>query len=189
MAVHPPREIILAKAGELFHKRGYGAVTIDDVIQSSGLPKAAFHQNFSTKTALGKAWLERLIRRMDVFHSDFLSRAGERDKRLRKYFLSMRSWVETNGFRSCQFANTAACIDAEADEELAYLIDQYKRAQLQFFIDLVKTIVDESQARRIGTAVFLLYSGAMTECQNLKATWPLEDALVVAEKLCQVEAA
>ena len=66
------------------------------------------------------------------------------------------------------------------------LIDQYKRQQRKFFIDLVGTIVSAEDAQRIGTAIFLLYSGAMTEAQNLKATWPLDDALAISEKLCCV---
>lgn len=47
--------------------------------------------------------------------------------------------------------------------------------------------MDERDAQRIGTAIFLLYSGAMTEAQNLKASWPLEDALASAEQLCGIE--
>jgi TetR/AcrR family transcriptional repressor of nem operon len=186
MADIPLRETILSKAGELFHKRGYGGVSIEEVILASGLPKATFHQNFSSKAKLGNVWLERLERRMSMMHQNFLEKPGDRDRRLRKYFYSMRSWVEANGFRSCQFANTAACIDADEDEELTHLIDQYKRAQRKFFIELVGTLVPEADAQRLGTAVFLLYSGAMTEAQNLKATWPLEDALASAEQLCGI---
>jgi AcrR family transcriptional regulator len=185
MSNMPPRELILAKAGELFHLRGYGAVTIEEIIISSGMSKAAFHQNFSSKTKVGIAWLERLTKRMSIMHQSFLEKPGERDRRLRKYFYSMRSWIEANGFRSCQFANTAANITAQEDE-LIYLIDQYKREQHRFFIELAKTLVEEKNAQRIGTAVFLLYSGAMTEAQNLKATWPLDDALACAEDLCGV---
>jgi len=181
----PPRELILAKAGELFHLRGYGAVTLDEIIASTGVSKALFHQNFSSKTKLGAVWLKRLSKRMSVMHQSFLDKPGERDRRLRKYFYSMRSWLESNGFRSCQFANTAASLSPD-EETLIDLIDQYKRAQRQFFIDLTKTLVDEKDALRMGTAIFLLYSGAMTEAQNLKALWPLEDALSCAEDLCGI---
>lgn len=182
----PSREIILAKAGELFHRRGYSAVSVDEVIAASGLTKAEFHRNFNSKSALGKAWLERLTKRMRIMHDTFMERPVERERRLKKYFYSMRSWVESNGWRACQFANTAACIDAEAEPDLAHLIDQYKRDQRKFFIELVGSLVDSKDAQRLGTAVFLLYSGAMTEAQNLKATWPFEDALAVAEQLCGV---
>jgi len=182
----PPRELILAKAGELFHLRGYGAVTIDEIIAATGLSKAAFHQNYSSKEKLGCAWLDRLTRGMSMMQRSFLDKPGDRDRRLRKYFFSMRSWIEANGFRSCQFANTAASISA-ADEELIHSIDQFKRAQHKFFVEVAKTLVDERDAQRIGTAIFLLYSGAMTEAQNLKATWPLEDALACAEDLCGIK--
>ena len=185
MSKLPPRELILAKAGELFHLRGYGAVTIEEIITATGLSGAAFHQNFSSKSKLGCAWLERLTKRMSIMHQSFLDKPGDRDRRLRKYFYSMRSWLEANGFRSCQFANTAASISSD-DEDLIHLIDQYKRAQHKFFVELAKTLVEEKDAQRIGTAIFLLYSGAMTEAQNLKATWPLEDALASAEDLCGV---
>jgi len=186
MAEIPSSEIILAKAGELFHKRGYGAVSVDEVIAASGLSKSSYHQAFSSKAKLGAAWLQRLNKRMSVMHQTFLEKPGERERRLRKYFFSMRGWVEANGFRSCQFANTAACIDADEDAELVDLIDQYKRAQRKFFIDLVGTLVPESEAQRLGTAVYLLFSGAMTESQNLKASWPLEDALACSEQLCGI---
>jgi AcrR family transcriptional regulator len=186
MAQVPPREIILAKASELFHKKGYASVSVEDVITASGLPRAEFHRNFSGKSALGKAWLERLSKRMRIMHESFMERPGERERRLKKYFFSMLSWVESNGWRSCQFANTAACIDAEAEPELAHLIDQCKRSQRAFIIELVGTLVDPKDAQRLGSAVYLLYSGAMTEAQNLKATWPFEDALAAAETLCGI---
>ena len=182
----PPRELILAKAGELFHLRGYGAVTLDEVRTASGLSNAGFYDHFTSKEKLGCAWLDRLSRRMSMMQRSFLDKPGDRDRRLRKYFYSMRTWIEANGFRSCQFANTSASISPQ-DEELIDAIDQYKREQHKFFVELAKTLVEERDAQRIGTAIFLLYSGAMTEAQNLKATWPLEDALACAEDLCGIK--
>ena len=79
----PPREFILAKAGELFHLRGYGSVTIEEVITSTGLSRAAFHQHFSSKSKLGAAWLERLAKRMSIMQQGFLDKPGDRDRRLR----------------------------------------------------------------------------------------------------------
>ncbi|MGJ8652776.1 MAG: TetR/AcrR family transcriptional regulator [Opitutaceae bacterium] len=182
----PARQAILLKAGELFHKRGYAAVSIEQIIKASGLPKSDFYQNYSSKSKLGQAWLARLSKQMGHVNDGFLEKPGDRDRRLRRYFFSMRSWLENSNFRSCQFANTAACVDFEEDPEMMDLIDQYKRAQRKFFIDLVGSLVPAEDAQRIGTAVFLLYSGAMAEAQNLKATWPLDDALAMSEKLCDV---
>lgn len=180
------REQIIAAAGELFHKRGFAAVSLEDAMSASGISRADFHRHFAGKSELGCAWLMRLSKGMSIMYENFMERPGEKPRRLRKYFMSMRNWVETNGYRSCQFANTAAGIDAEAEPELAELIDHYKRSQRAFFIELVGTLVPEAEAQRLGTAVFLLFSGAMTESQNLKASWPLDDALIAAEKLCGV---
>jgi AcrR family transcriptional regulator len=181
------REQILAVAGELFHKRGYASVSLDDVIQARRISRAELQRHFSTKADLGVAWLARLARGMRMMQENLMERPGDPSQRLRKYFMSMANWLETHGYRSCQFANTAACINAEEEPELAEAIDQFKRAQRKFFIELVGTLVPESRARRVGTAVYLLYSGAMTEAQNLKATWPFEDALAAAEKLCEID--
>lgn len=186
MSEVPLREIILSKAGELFHRKGYSSVSVDEIISASGLPKSEFYKNYSGKSALGQAWLERLSKRMRLMHENYMDRLGEPERRLKKYFLSMSNWVESNGWRACQFANTAASLEGEAEPEMVLLIDQFKRAQRDFFISLVAKMVAEKDARRIGTAVFLLYSGAMTEAQNLKATWPFEDALNTAEELCGI---
>lgn len=159
---------------------------MEDVIAASGLPKAEFYQTFSSKSALGQMWLERLTRRMGAMHEEFIERLGEREVRLKRYFFSMRQWMMTNGWRSCQFSNTAAGIDAQVEADLVQLIDQYKREQRKFFIELVGTLVEEKDAVRLGTAVFLLFSGALTEAQNLKAPWVFDDALAAAEQLCGV---
>jgi hypothetical protein len=141
---------------------------------------------FGSKSTLGQAWLERLTKRMRLTHESFIKQPGEREERLKRYFFAMRRWMEVNGWRSCQFANTAASIDAEAEPDLVELIDRYKREQRKFFIELVGTLVEEGNTQRLGTAVFLLFSGAMTEAQNLKAFWVFDDALATAERLCGI---
>lgn len=184
MRDHPEHETLLAHAGGLFHRKGFGAVSVEEVLAASRLPKAVFYRHFGTKAKLGRVWLSRLAKRMEVRHREVLEMPGDGRRRLRRYFLAMGEWMERNAFRSCPFANTAAC-PGDADEEMLSVIDQYKRAQLRFFIELAGAMVPENEARSAGTAVYLLYSGAVTEAQNLGATWPIEDALARAEQLCR----
>ncbi len=184
MATPPPRERILASAGGLFHRRGYGAVTVDEVLTAAGLSRAEFHRHFASKSELGLAWLCRLERHMEQTQTAYLERLGSRERRLRKYFNTMQAWLADKGYRGCPFANTAAGIDPVEEPEMAARIDHFKRRQRQFFIDQAAGLVGPEHAARTGTAVFLLYSGAMTEAQNLHAAWPLEDACAVAEQLC-----
>jgi hypothetical protein len=46
------------------------------------------------------------------------------------------------------------------EEDIIRLIGQYKRVQRKFFVELAAFLVDQREAQRIGTAIFLLYSGA-----------------------------
>lgn len=101
MANLPVRERILVKAGEFFHVRGYGAVRLEEIIGATGISKGAFYQDFSSKSDLGYAWLERLSKRMKIMHRNFLDNLAESERRLRKYFYSMRGWMESNDFRGC----------------------------------------------------------------------------------------
>ena len=55
-----PRDIILNVSADLFHRKSYGAVSVEEIIEASGLTAATFHRNFQTKSELGCAWLERL---------------------------------------------------------------------------------------------------------------------------------
>lgn len=171
----------------LFHKRSYAAVTVEEVIEASEVSRAEFYRNFSNKSAIGLAWLQRLQRGMLYMQEELQNRPVEASQKLRRYFAAMQNWMETNNFRSCQFANTAACIDPEEEPQLAEFIDSYKRAQRNFMIELVGAIVGPEDSQRLGSAVYLLFSGAMTESQNLKASWPLQDALKVAEQLCDMD--
>ena len=51
-----------------------------------------------------------------------------------------------------------------------------------FFIELAHRIRPDG-GRELGELLFLLYSGATTEAQNLRNTWPVERARKVAEQL------
>ena len=43
---------------------------------------------------------------------------------------------------------------------------------------------DPAEARALGDAMFLLYSGAVTEAQNCRNSWPVDAAKMAALKLC-----
>lgn len=86
MSEVPLREVILSKAGELFHRKGYSSVSVAEIIAASGLPKAEFYRNYSGKSALGQAWLERLNKRMRLMHENFMDRLGEPERRLKSIF-------------------------------------------------------------------------------------------------------
>ena len=53
------RERILAAAADLVVERGFGATTINAVLEASSTTKGAFFHHFESKSALGRALVER----------------------------------------------------------------------------------------------------------------------------------
>jgi len=51
------RSQIVRAAGDLFHGRGLGSTTTDEIIEAVGVPKAEFHQYFESKSELACAVL------------------------------------------------------------------------------------------------------------------------------------
>jgi hypothetical protein len=69
------------------------------------------------------------------------------------------------------------------------VFDEYKSNVRLFWHSIALQFHREpSAARSLGDALFLLFSGAVTESQNLKATWPVDSAKATALLLCQLPA-
>ena len=104
-----PRDKILNIAGELFHRHGYAAVSVQQILVASQVSQKEFHSHFTDKADIGVIWLQRLERRMISLHRSFIEKPIPRSAQ--EYFNMMGEWLENSDFRSCQFANTAAGVD------------------------------------------------------------------------------
>ena len=92
--------------------------------------------------------------------------------------------MQGNEFRGCPFTNTVSAVpdDSPAIQEK---VDEHKLFLRDFFIELARRFTEGKAARQLGTTLFLLYSGATTEAQNLKTVWPIEAAAASAVDLCK----
>src|SRR5689334_25119865 len=68
------RERFVAAAVELFYRRGFGAVGIDQVIDAAGVTKTTFYKHFESKDELMVA----AVRRRDEWESMAWDRAVQR---------------------------------------------------------------------------------------------------------------
>jgi hypothetical protein len=85
--------------------------------------------------------------------------------------------MQTKEFRGCPYTNTAAGLD-KGSPSISEQVEFHKLSIRDFFIDLAREIAAVGSAsRRLGTTLFLLYSGATTESQNLKSVWPIDAAM------------
>lgn len=171
------RERLLETAADLFTERGYGAVGINEIIEKSQTAKASFYHHFPSKENLCLTWLEETHARSDARHDAILNDPGSAQDKVLAYFASLKDWMKTKDFRGCPFTNTVSSLD-KGSPPISEQVELHKLSIRDFFIDLAREIAPTgSPARRLGTALFLLYSGATTEAQNLRSNWPVDAAV------------
>lgn len=178
------KERILETAGELFSQRGYGSVGINEIIDKSETAKASFYNHFPSKEQLCSVWLGDTHDRSEARHEDLLKSDTAPLKLVEEYFQSLKPWMRDNGYRGCPYTNTAAVLSDEAPA-IREKVDEHKLFLRDFFIELAGKFTRGRAARQLGMTLFLLYSGATTESQNLRATWPIDAAAEAAVALCR----
>ncbi len=104
------RERLVAAAVELFYRRGFGAVGVDQVIAAAGVTKTTFYKHFEGKDDLMVA----AVKRRDEWESVAWGRAvrklagDDQVRQLLAMFDVMDLWFNDPEFRGCMFMNTAA---------------------------------------------------------------------------------
>lgn len=177
------RPHILETAGTLFAKKGYGNVGVNEILETGSIARASFYHHFESKDALCAAWLESLHERSVQHHRHLLEQNKKPSTLLRDYFNSLKKWLSANDFRGCPYSNTATFIQ-ENEVGARDAIATHKMFIRDFFIELAGRI-RPGGAQRLGELLFLLYSGATIEAQNLRASWPVDRARDAALRLYQ----
>ena len=179
------RQRILETAGQLFAERGYELVGINELIEKSGVAKATFYQQFRSKEALCAEWLRQEAAEAEQSSQALLDSDLSALDKVRKKFDGLRDYLKSSDFRGCPFSNTATVMIE--DNSVRAVVDAYKSNVRLFWHSLALQLRREpAAARALGDTFFLLFSGAVTEAQNLKATWPVEAAKSAALLLCKV---
>jgi AcrR family transcriptional regulator len=101
------RERILATAGRLFYGTGIRAVGVDRVIAESQVARMTFFRHFPTKDHLVVAFLES---QADAGRTELLRVRDEEGPRAVLAWVAdgVRTVPTSEGFRGCEFINTAA---------------------------------------------------------------------------------
>lgn len=177
------KERILETAGELFFQRGYSGVGINEIIEKAGTAKASFYQHFPSKESLCEAWLQEMHDRSTETHARLLGSDLSPQEMAAAYFTHLADFLKAGDFRGCPYSNTGAVSDENCCGILK-LIRLHKESTRKFFREIASlSIPDAARAEAIGDRLFVLYSGATAEAQNLKTLWPVEIARDAAVEL------
>lgn len=178
------RQQILSTAGELFAARGYELVGINEIIEKSGVAKATFYAHFKSKEKLCAEWLRDRASSYAQEHERLLASDSTALDKVKKKFDSLRRYVRDSDFRGCSFSTTASML--APGTEVRDVIRDYKASARLFWQDIARELIPQAtRARALGDALFLLYSGALTEAQNARDLWPVESAKAAAISLCE----
>ena len=176
------RQQILNTAAELFEARGYELVGINEIIEKSGVAKATFYSNFKSKEKLCAAWLKAEAAESEESSRQLLRTKLSGLEKLVAKFDALKKYSESSNYRGCPFSITASML--EPSSEVRDVIRDYKAASRVFWQSLALEFrSDPAEARMLGDTWFLLYSGAVTEAQNARSTWPVEAAKETALSL------
>jgi AcrR family transcriptional regulator len=181
------KDRILETASRLFHERGYSEVGINEIIDKAETAKATFYQHFPSKESLCTEWLEKVHEHSEKVRREILEGTGTASEKIDQYFEGLGRFLQEKDFRGCPYTNTGAVID----EECACIreqIEAHKLAIRAFFHRLAADLTATGRrAREVGDVLFLLFSGATVESQNLRSLWPVEAARAAARELCDRE--
>lgn len=166
------KDRILETAGRLFFQRGYSEVGINEIIEKAETAKASFYQHFRSKEALCEAWLSHVHDRSEDSRKEIIAAAAPATEKISGYFDELVAFMESSDFRGCPYSNTSAVSGSECTGILAQ-IRGHKESLRRFFRELAGQAVGKGEnADLLGDQILILYSGAATECQNLRETWP-----------------
>ena len=144
---------------------------INEIIDKAETAKATFYQHFPSKELLCEAWLDAVHTRSEVRCQRILEAPGKASEKIDCCFADLEAYLEASEFRGCPYSNTSAVVESGCTGILKQ-VEEHKQATREFFralaADLASGLSGEECVERLGDALFVLYSGATTEAQNLR---------------------
>lgn len=169
---------ILETAGRLFFTQGYGQTGINQLIDESGVAKRTFYRHFSSKEALGVAYLDRGAEQWLAGLEQAAGTCAAPRDRLAALFRFLENFAQQTTFRGCGMLNMAAEF-ADAGSEIRARVRTHKAKQRQ----LIRTLLAPEVDAHAADAVHVLVEGAIAAAAAHLDVWPIRSALRAAQEL------
>lgn len=170
-----PKERILDKAFVLFHKQGYNATGINQIIEEAKVAKASFYQHFKSKEDLCVAFLNQ---RHDYWFNELekftLNEKDSKSRALASFdFLVFMNQKEN--FRGCSFLNILSEIPSDNTKVLS-VIQSHKSDLRNYFKNFINNVL-------IADHVYLLFESCIIESQLFKSNHLIEQSKKIIQTL------
>ncbi|MEN7549966.1 TetR/AcrR family transcriptional regulator [Rapidithrix thailandica] len=156
------REKILHIATALFHKQGYNATGINQVIAEAKVAKASLYYHFPTKDDLCIAYLKERHRKWE---QDFRAFLRDKPNKVIAAFDAIIDDNLKNDFRGCSFLNMLSETPPQKTKIFEAL--QYHKLELQKFF------ASELEDSELAYQVYSLFENAIMESQLFRSQAPV----------------
>ena len=183
----PPRQRILAAAGELFYRHGIRAVGVESIAEAAGTNKMTLYRHFESKDELVAECLRQEAAKAEASWAALEGQhPGDPLAQIRAWLAAMAAHVADCNARGCALANAAVELP-EKDHPARAVIEDCKRRQRDALIRLCDK-AGLSEPEMLADEFLLLIEGARVTAQSMGADgldarlMRMSDALIAAHR-------
>ena len=170
-----PKERILEKTFTLFHKQGYNATGINQIIEEAKVAKASFYQHFKSKEDLCVAFLNQ----RHLFWFEQLQKFTANQEDLKSKVLASFDFLifmnKNENFRGCSFLNILSEIQSD-NVKIMSVIQSHKADLRAYFSEILKDNL-------LSDHVYLLFESCIIESQLFKSNELIEKTKRIIQTL------
>ena len=164
----PPRERLLAAAGELFYRQGIRAVGVEAIADAAGTNKMTLYRHFPSKDELVAEYLRQTAQHADKCWRRYReAHPGDALAQVRAWLAEMADHLADTDSRGCALANAAIELP-EKGHPARCVIEEFKIAQRQRLIELCRE-AGLSEPDMLADELHLLLEGARVTSQSVGA--------------------
>jgi AcrR family transcriptional regulator len=164
----PPRERLLAAAGDLFYRHGIRAVGVEAIAEAAGTNKMTLYRHFASKDELVAEYLRQSAKLADACWDKFeQAHPGDALAQLRAWLNEMAAHVACTDERGCALANAAVELP-EKTHPARRVIEDYKTALRNRLIRLSRS-AGLNEPDMLADELHLLLEGARVTAQSVGA--------------------
>ena len=164
----PPRERILAVAGDLFYRHGIRAVGVEAIADAAGTNKMTLYRHFASKDELVAEYLRQSAKQTDAAWDRYAqAHPGDPLAQLRAWLTEMAGHVASADLRGCPLANAAVELP-EKDHPARRVIEEFNVAQRARLVQLARS-AGLSDPDMLADELYLLLEGARVTAQSVGA--------------------
>ena len=162
----PPRERLLAVAGDLFYRQGIRAVGVEAIAEAAGTNKMTLYRHFASKDELVAEYLRQSANGADACWSKLVEAyPGDPLAQLRAWLKEMAAHVANADERGCPLVNAAVELP-EKGHPARRVIEEAKAKQRSRLINLCGA-AGLSEPEMLADELHLLLEGARVTSQSV----------------------